>query len=58
MNNVMRVIGKYIFPVVFFLIGLERIIAGLTTKTITDSEGKVYEIDQNMNFVIAGILCF
>jgi hypothetical protein len=58
MNNIMRVIGKYFFPVVFFLIGLERIIAGLTTKTVTDSTGKEYLIEQNGNFVLAGILCF
>lgn len=58
MNNVMRIIGKFFFPVIFFLIGLERIIAGLTTKTVEDSEGNVYTIDQNMYFVFAGVLCF
>ncbi|MCB0478381.1 MAG: hypothetical protein KDC84_09470 [Crocinitomicaceae bacterium] len=58
MNNILRLIGIYSLPVLFFIIGIWRIIVGLTTEVVTDSAGNEYLIEQNNYEIVAGILCF
>lgn len=58
MNNILRVIGNYFLPVLFFALGVWRIWAGLSTRVVEDSMGNEYLIEQNGYTVFSGILCF